>query len=166
MKRKDFADDIEIQMKKAITRFVSIVVGILLIAMVVALLLSQLPTPSHEVTPTEAALEYVRQFLPSKSGRPQILLTRSIRFKDYPELGLGRFTPAAGSDPQLELVLFKGDFDTSNYGFTQKVPFKQASYVVIVYDLEQKAITNVTVSVNGAELKNLLIMAGEKPANQ
>jgi hypothetical protein len=177
-------------MKKVITNVVGIVALILLIAMLLALfssrngalqpasktnseqialqspLQSPLPTPSHEVTPTEAALEYVRQFLPSKSGQPQILLTRSIRFKDYPELGLGKFTPAAGSDPPLELVLLKGNFDTSNYGVTQKVPFKQASYVVIVYDLEHKAITNVTVSVNGDELKNLLKMAGVKPENK
>jgi hypothetical protein len=175
MKMKDSVADIEIKKKKTITKFAGIVVLILLIAMVVALfsfrngalespLQSPVPTPTHEVTPTEAALQFVGQVLPSKSGQPQILLTRSIRFKDYPELGLGRFTP--GSDPPLELVLLKGNFDTSNYGATQKVPFKQASYVVIVYDLEHKAITNVTVSVNGDELKNLLIMAGVKPANK
>lgn len=131
---------------------------------------SPLPTPTREltptpqqVTPTQAALEYQRQFLPSKSGQPQVLFTRSIRFKDYPDLGLGTFVPAPGSDPQLELVLLKGDFDTSNYGVTQKVSFERAAYVVVVYDLEHKAITNVTVSVYGDEIKPLLGMAGEKP---
>ena len=125
--------------------------------------LSPLPTPTHEVTPVEAALEYARQFLPSKSGQPQVLFTRSIQFKDYPDLGLGKFVPAQGNDPQLTLVLLRGDFDTSNYGVTQKVPFKQASFAVVVYDLDHKAITNVTVSVNGDELRPLLKMAGVEP---
>jgi len=135
-----------------------------------AALQSPLPAPTRgltptlrQVTPIEAALEYQRQFLPSKSGQPQVLLTRSVRFKDYPELGLGTFVPAPGSDPQLELVLLKGSFDTSNYGVTQRVPFKQAAYVVVVYDLEHKAITNVTLSVYGDDIKPLLEMAGEKP---
>lgn len=139
-------------------------------SLTLATLQSPLPTPTRgltptpqQVTPIEAALEYQRQFLPSKSGQPQVLLTRPVRFKDYPDLGLGTFVPAPGSDPQLELVLLKGDFDTSKYGVTQKVPFEQAAYVVVVYDLEHKAITNVTVSVYGDEIKSLLGMVGEKP---
>jgi len=128
--------------------------------------LSPLPTPlptPADTTAIQAALTYQEQFLPNRSGSSPVVFTRRIRFKDFSALGLGTFAPATGSDPQLEIVLLKGDFDTSNYGITQKVPFTQAAYLVIVYDLDQKAIANVTVSVYGDEIRPLLEMAGEKP---
>lgn len=125
-------------------------------------LVSILPTPEGP-TAVQAAITYQEEFLPNRSENSQVVFTRQLRFKDFASLGLGAFVPAAGSDPQLEIVLLKGDFDTSNYGITQKVPFTQAAYIVIVYDLEQKAIANVTVSVYGDEIKPLLEMAGEKP---
>jgi len=123
---------------------------------------SVLPTPS-DTTAVQAVLAYQAQFLPDSNETSKVVFTRLIRFKDFADLGLGTFVPSVGSDPQLQIVLLKGNFDTSNYGITQKVPFKQAAYLVVVYDLEQKAIANVTVSVNGDEIKPLLEMAGEKP---
>lgn len=124
--------------------------------------ISILPTPS-DTTAVQAALTYQEQFLPNRSENSQVMFTRLIRFKDFSDLGLGAFVPSAGSDPQLQVVLLKGNFDTSNYGITQKVPFTQAAYLVVVYDLDQKAIANVTLSVNGDEIRPLLEMAGEKP---
>ncbi|MBX3050425.1 MAG: hypothetical protein KF753_03055 [Caldilineaceae bacterium] len=75
---------------------------------------SVLPTTSDTIA-IQAALTYQTQFLPDRSEKSQVVFTRLIRFKDFSTLGLGAFVPAAGSDPQLEIVLLKGDFDTSNY---------------------------------------------------
>ena len=144
-------------------------------------LASPLPTPLPSVTPTkveptpvplaqtptEAALAFLKEVLPTRSGQPQVLLTRSIKFKDYPSLGLGNFNPGPGfEDTPLELIFLKGDFDTTRYAIPEDLPFRSASYVAVVYDVEHKSVTHVTVSVSGDELKQLLEMAALEPASK
>ena len=121
---------------------------------------SSLVTPTKELSAVEAALAFTQQALPALNGTPKVILTRSITYNDYPNLGLGNFSPSSGSQPALELVLLQGAFDTSKYGMGAKLPFATATYVVIVYDLDHKSITHVTVSKKGADIKQLLNMAG------
>lgn len=108
----------------------------------------------------------MKEALPTRTGQPQVLLTRSIKFKDYPSLGLGNFNPGAGfENTPLVLIFLKGDFDTTNYHMPMpvatpgKLPFKSASYVALVYDVEHRSINHITVSANGDEFKTLLEMA-------
>ena len=130
--------------------------------------LSPLATPPSSPTPgsgpeksvPELMLEYTQQRFPSKSGSPQVILTRSITFSEYPEFGLGHFNPG-GQEPPLELVLVKGDFDTSNYGVGQKVGFSSVNYIVYVYDLQHKSITHITVTEHPEQISALLQLAGE-----
>ncbi len=123
-----------------------------------------LPAPTKELNAVEAALAFTKQVLPT-SGTPKVILTRSITYKDYPMLGLGDFSPGNGSQPALELVLLQGAFDARTYGVGAKLPFASAAYVVIVYDLDHKSITHVTVSEKGADIKQLLNRAGVSSPN-
>jgi hypothetical protein len=123
------------------------------------------PTPTRELNAVEAALAFTKEALPVLNSTPKVILTRSITYKDYPMLGLGNFSPSTGSQPALQLVLLQGAFDTSKYGVGTKLPFATAAYVVIVYDLDHKSITHVTVSEKGTEIKQLLNMAGVSGPN-
>ena len=124
-----------------------------------------LATSARELSAVDAALAFTQQALPTLSGTPKVILTRSITYKDYPKLGLGNFSPSTGSQPALQVVLLQGAFDTSKYGMGTRLPFAAAAYVVIVYDLDHKSITHITVSEKGTEIKQLLNLAGVNPPN-
>ncbi len=126
---------------------------------------SGLATPTKELSAVEAALAFTKDALPSLTGIPKVILTRSITYKDYPKLGLGNFSSSTGDQPALQLVLLQGTFDTSKYGMGAKLPFATATYVVIVYDLDHKSITHVTVSEKGTDIKQLLNMSGVSGPN-
>jgi hypothetical protein len=98
-----------------------------------------LPTPTNELNAVEAALAFAKEALPTFSGTPKVILTRSITYKDYPKLGLGNFSSSTGSQPALQLVLLQGAFDTRNYGLGTKLPFVTAAYVIIVTTLITRA---------------------------
>jgi hypothetical protein len=107
----------------------------------------------------ELILDFTRQRFPSISGSPEVILTRPITYEEYAEFGLGNFNPG-GQAPPLELLLVKGDFDTSKPG-PGKVGFARANYIVYVYDLEHKSITHITVAGDPERIRKLLELAGE-----
>ena len=137
---------------RSMIRIVSYLVVIIIIGMTILRMsrLTSTEAPSIDVVQpnslrsasddeiAQVAIRYTQIHFKVITGTPQVLTVRSVIRDDLAQLGLSD-VHLGGTEPPLELVVLKGDFDVRNLDRSKmmrdyKKPWP-ATYIVYVFDL-------------------------------
>jgi hypothetical protein len=95
----------------------------------------------------------------SQNDEPHVILHRKIELKEFPELGFGEVT--LGSEPPMELIVLKGNFDANKLGLGAALQFDGARYLVLVFDLDSRSAIVTRLSASEEEMAPLLKLQNE-----
>jgi Tol biopolymer transport system component len=124
---------------------------------------SPLPTPvtEQQFDALQTAMNAAHRYLSenSQNDEPHVILHRKIELKEFPELGFGEVT--LGSEPPMELIVLKGNFDANKLGLGAALQFDGARYLVLVFDLDSRSAIVTRLSASEEEMAPLLKLQNE-----
>jgi len=106
----------------------------------------------------QQVLDYVHNNVRILSGKPQLLLSRSVTVQDLANLNIGRWHFASGCNPGLQLVIVKGDFDMQGT-IPAAIPAEKGipvKYIAFTFDRDINEIIAMAGDPGGAQVKQAL----------